>query len=123
MIYEKIVFLVIGILMIGCENRNNVTVPNSNPIKLDSGLYVKEYCLGVGSAESVRYLFIQCTAEGQFIKGLPCSHPDGKTMTGTAVISDIDSSEEDIYKNLREKYGANSDFGLYLKLRDNYESK
>lgn len=120
---KKLLFLAVGFLVLGCADRNDVTTYSNNHIKLDSGLYVKEYILGLSSASAVRYIYIQCDSAGKFIKGLSSSHSIGKTKTGTVVVSKEDSSEEDIYKALRDKYGANSDFGLYLKLRDKYEEK
>jgi len=129
---KKLLVLTIGLLMCGCEDNHNVTTDIDAPIKLDNGLYVKEYCIGAGSFSSIKYVYVQCDAEGKFIKGLSCTHSSGKHMLSTAIVSaidetesiaDTDETESAVYKNLRDKYGVNSDFGLYLKLRDKYESK
>jgi hypothetical protein len=117
---KKFLILAIGLLILGCGSRTEVTTISDTPIKLTEGLYVKEFVLGQNSASATRYIFVQCDAEGNIISGLSSSNISGKVRVGTTVVIDPEYST---YQKLKEKYGEDNELFLYLKLKSKYEQE
>jgi len=67
---KKLILVAVALAFVGCASRTEVTTYGGNVIKLEEGLYVKEYALGENSASSTRYIFVQCDADGTILRGL-----------------------------------------------------
>lgn len=96
--------VLLALMMLGCldENSNEVT-RSSSVIRLETGLYVKEYKIGEQSRYPTRYIFIQCTTDGTPLCGLAETNSAGETTISTTTIL-ADSCEYKVYLELRKKY-------------------